>query len=336
MTSTAGSSSRRRTLALRGVLGAAALALTLLFASRIGWRELGLRLRSAEALPLAAAGALLLCRWAIWAGRWRMALRRVVGAQPASRAFLAVMASVFVNLVSPWIRLLGGLSRARFIAGATKQPFARVYGTVLYDQLVHHGAVIAITWIALIGGLVAVGRPTLGLGAAVLLVVTLVVLVVLARRSSTGPNPIVAFLEKHATERPGRSGRWAAHGHEAVTHFSVLLRDRKLHAPALALSVAMFLAGATGQWAVFVALDRPVGIWAVVAVVALGNAAGLLSGSPGGVGTTEAAMIGCYVMLGVSQLDAVAATFLFRGLHYLLVLGVGLPALLRFEVAQRG
>lgn len=329
-------SRRTATLALRLVIAGAALALTLLFASRIGWAELWARFRSADAVSLFAAVLLLLLRWAAWSHRWNLVLRRVTGPQPASRTFLAVMASVLVNLVSPWVRVLGGLSRARFLAAAAREPFAKVYGSVLYDQAIHHGVVFLVTWVALIAGATAVGRPILAGSSAALLVATLVALTLVARRRGSGPHPILAFLERQALERPGRAGRWAAYGHEAGLHFARLFRDGPLLAWSIVLSALMFLSGAAAQWAIFVALGRPVGLATVVAVVALGNAAGLLSGTPGGVGTTEAAMIGCYVLLGVAQVDGVAGTFLFRGLHYLLVVGIGLPALLRFEVARRG
>jgi uncharacterized membrane protein YbhN (UPF0104 family) len=58
----------------------------------------------------------------------------------------------------------------------------------------------------------------------------------------------------------------------------------------------------------------------------------MLMGTPGGIGTTEATMVAAYVALGVDQVSAGAATLLFRGLHYALVIAVGGPALVGFEV----
>jgi uncharacterized membrane protein YbhN (UPF0104 family) len=49
------------------------------------------------------------------------------------------------------------------------------------------------------------------------------------------------------------------------------------------------------------------------------------------VGASEAAMIAVFVALGVDRLDATAATLLYRGLHYLVVLGLGAPALVWLE-----
>ena len=67
------------------------------------------------------------------------------------------------------------------------------------------------------------------------------------------------------------------------------------------------------------------------ATVSLGLAAGMLTGTPGGFATTEAAMIALLVSLGVSELDAAAGVFLFRGLHYSMVLGVGSVSAVLFE-----
>ena len=46
-------------------------------------------------------------------------------------------------------------------------------------------------------------------------------------------------------------------------------------------------------------------------------------------------MVGTYVLLGVNQIDAAAATILFRGLHYALVITMGLPSLIYFELQHR-
>lgn len=73
----------------------------------------------------------------------------------------------------------------------------------------------------------------------------------------------------------------------------------------------------------------------MVVTISLGTAVGALSRSPGGIATTEAAMVGTYILLGVTEIDAAAATFLFRGLHYALVLSMGLPSLIFFEFQHR-
>jgi len=78
------------------------------------------------------------------------------------------------------------------------------------------------------------------------------------------------------------------------------------------------------------------GILLILAGVALGNAAGMLTGTPGGLGTTEAAMVGSFVAMGMNREDALAGTLLYRGLHYVSILGIGLPALLFLELKPGG
>ena len=44
-------------------------------------------------------------------------------------------------------------------------------------------------------------------------------------------------------------------------------------------------------------------------------------------------MIGLYVSLGIDSFDATAGVLLYRGIHYLLVLALGLPAFVLCEAA---
>jgi uncharacterized protein (TIRG00374 family) len=97
--------------------------------------------------------------------------------------------------------------------------------------------------------------------------------------------------------------------------------------------VAFFLLNVLAQWVIFAGLDSQVSLLTVAITVALGAAAGQLTGTPGGAATTEAAMIACFVALGVDRVDAVAATLLYRGLHYGLIMILGVPALLYCELA---
>jgi uncharacterized membrane protein YbhN (UPF0104 family) len=46
-------------------------------------------------------------------------------------------------------------------------------------------------------------------------------------------------------------------------------------------------------------------------------------------------MVTGYVFLGVARGDAVAAALIFRGLHYALVLGCGLPSFVVLETLRR-
>jgi uncharacterized protein (TIRG00374 family) len=94
-----------------------------------------------------------------------------------------------------------------------------------------------------------------------------------------------------------------------------------------ATGILIFALNVAAQSLVFESLGTHVPAAAVTAAVALGLAAGLLTGTPGGVATTEAAMVGLYVILGISDVEATAGVLLYRGMHYLLVLTLGVPSL---------
>ena len=106
----------------------------------------------------------------------------------------------------------------------------------------------------------------------------------------------------------------------------------RLQLQSLALGCLFFVVNTFAQWLIFRSIGEPVGLLPVVAVVSLGGAAGILTGTPGGVGTTEAAMVAGFVALGMDRVDASAGTLLYRGLHYAVVLAVGLPALAVLEL----
>jgi uncharacterized protein (TIRG00374 family) len=122
-----------------------------------------------------------------------------------------------------------------------------------------------------------------------------------------------------------------ARAQEVVRTFRRLLSDPGLLLRVVPYGAGVFLFYAGAQWAVFHALGRPVGVAPILICLAIGASFGAFTGTPGGAGTTEAAMIACYVTLGVEQEAAVAGTLLFRGLHYAQILLLGAPALLYFE-----
>ena len=113
--------------------------------------------------------------------------------------------------------------------------------------------------------------------------------------------------------------------------FLHLLRRPALHLRAALLGLLYVAFNVGAQWLVFSALGRPIDLAVAFAGISLGIAAGSLTGTPGGLGTTEAAMVAAFTLLGVDRVDAAAGTLLCRGLHYATVLGLGLPALLVLE-----
>jgi uncharacterized protein (TIRG00374 family) len=317
-------------------IGITALALWLSWRVVAGlqWADLEARVVHASPFFLIAGLFFLTARWLFWDWRFRLASAHVLERAPGpGTGFLVLLASAALNLITPSARLIGGLMRARYFARSVSRSFGLLYGVVLYDQVAHHTVMSTWTWIALIAAAFALKRAGLGFAALAALVAAAALLWLWSRRGrSFEDNPLVRFLARRAERSEGRMQQLFAHGHEAVGVFVRLLGERRLAAQAIALGTGFFLCNAFAQWVVFLALGLHVDPLVILAGVSLGNAAGILTGAPGGAGTTEAAMVASFVAMGVGRVDAVAATLLFRGLHYVIVLGIGLPALATLEL----
>lgn len=300
------------------------------------WRDLSARLAQAGGGWISAAVLFLLIRWSAWDGRFRAAARRGAGSAPsATVGFFVLMASAALNLITPSARILGGLLRARYFARSAERPFGLLYGIVLFDQVTHHAAMIVATCLAVVATALAAGRPGLAVGAcAVLLVAGAVLAIWIRRRGPHEQNPLVRLLARRADRAEGRMQRFYAHSHEAVGVFVRLLGDGRLLGKAGLWGAGYILFNAGAQWLLFRALNLPVSALVVFAGVSLGVAAGTMTGTPGGLGTTEAAMVASFTLMGVGRVEAAAATLLYRGLHYATVLAVGLPALFILEMRE--
>lgn len=330
----AGPARRRAVTLLQAALAAAALWLTWRLVAGIRWGDLAARLATASWPLIALAVAFLLARYSVWDWRFRLAARRVVGRTPSPvLGFFVLLASAALNLITPSARLIGGLMRARYFARWTERSFGLLYGVVIYDQATHHVVMTLCTWIVLIPTALVLGYERFALlAASVLLAVALGIWLWTRRRGRSGENPLLALLARRAERQEGRLGRFYAHGHEAAGTFVRLAALPRLRWQALGTGVLFFTVNSFAQWLLFLAIGERVALLLVVAVVALGAAAGMLTGTPGGLGTTEAAMVAGFVAVGVDRVDAGAGTLLFRGLHYAVVLAVGLPALAVLEI----
>lgn len=315
-----------------------ALWLTWRLISDIQWSDLAGRMEHASWWFLAPGLIFLAGRYFLWDLRFRLSSQVAVHrSPPAGLGFTVLMASAALNLITPSARLIGGLMRARYFARYLSRPFGLIYGVVLYDQVAHHTVMTTCTWIAVVVAAPLFGHPWLGVAAGAALLAVLAVVVVWTRRSrSPMENPLVRFLARGAERAEGRTQKLYAHGHEAVGIFVRLLGEGRLHANAAVLGLGFFLLNLLSQWLVFRALGIEVPALVIFAGVALGNAAGMLTGTPGGLGTTEAAMVGSFVAMGMNREDALAGTLLYRGLHYASILGIGLPALLALELKLGG
>jgi uncharacterized protein (TIRG00374 family) len=321
---------------LKGAVAVLALVATWRFFTHanVRWADLEAQVMASDPWFLLLGVAFLLGRFAIWDWRFRLACRRTIGeSSGVFLGFFVLLASAALNLITPTARVIGGLMRARYFARSSGRTFGRLYGAVLYDQLAHHAVFIACTWLAVIAMAFEVGKDRLGVAGALALGATVAALVLWSRRGGAGAaNPVVRFLARRAETSDGRMQQLYAHGHEAVEVFVQLLGVPRLRAQAVALGVTYFLVQGLAQYWIFLALGARLDLTVVLAGVAVGNAAGTLSGTPGGAGTTELAMVPSFVAMGLSPALAMAGTLLFRGLHYLLVLAVGLPALAALEL----
>lgn len=323
----------------KAALAALGLVLTwrFLFHGSLDWADLSLRLHQASTPYLLLGLAFLIGRWLLWDWRFRLATVHATGKTSGwLLGFFVLNASAALNLITPTARVIGGLLRARYFARSEGRPFGLFFGIVLWDQVAYHGVMSLCTWITFIGAAFALGRDAWGWAALASLVLAAALLWLWVRRArSFEENPLVRFLARRAEEVEGRMQRVYAHGHEAVGVFVRLLADGRLSWLSVVLGVPYFLVNAAGLWAMFLALGNPVHPFVVLAVVALGTAAGTLSGTPGGLGTTEVAMLASFRALGVDSVTATAGTLLYRGLHYASILVCGLPALAILELRSR-
>jgi uncharacterized protein (TIRG00374 family) len=323
---------------LRRPLVVALLLVALWFTWRLvenlDWRDLVHRAAAANLPLLALALACLVGSYLFWDRRLAISTERAVDVRPRlGLGFFVLYATAALNLITPSARVVGGPLRARYVARAIGRPFAPLYGVILYDQLAHLVVMTSWTGLALVSTAWLLGRPWLVAG-------TLAAYAVLAFASfglgsRAGNGALAGFFARRAeraSERGGRGERLYGHGREAARTLETLAGEWRLRLPAAALGSGFFLVSALAQWLIFAALGRPESPLVVIAVVALGASAGMLTGTPGGVGTTEAAMVALYGALGVSPGEAAAATLMFRGLHYGSVMALGVPALIVLEL----
>jgi uncharacterized protein (TIRG00374 family) len=306
-------------------------------AANISWADFRREIADAHSRPLTAGFFFLLARWWIWQHRWSLALQEIGERTRTRRRFAALSASILVNHVTPTARVLGGVVRTRYLSGRWGGPFSRVYAAVLFDQLVHHSVIGLFTWLAFIGGAWVFGRPRLAVGAALALIVAATIIVRKARRDEPADAELGLGtpLLSGARKRVERLAPFIDHGRETLRIVRRLFRNRALLARSSAWSAGVFIASTLAQWCLFLALGTDIGPIKVAAIVGLGGFAGALMGTPGGIGSTEAAMIAGFVAVGVPRIDAVTAVLLFRGLHYVLVFGCGIPSLAALEWQRR-
>jgi uncharacterized protein (TIRG00374 family) len=310
----------------------AAVVLILVLAWRlldqIGWRQLWLRVGEASGTWMVVAATALVARFILLYHRWSLALA-AAGFRPTwFRGLASQLAAVLVNHLTPTARLFGGVLRARCVSLQLARPFPQIYATVLVDQISHQVVLGVVTWLSLIAAAVWVGQDGLATGLSLLLALLVIVLVIWRMRArSDQARPIANLVGLEAEKRGKRLGPLFLGGREIFTILRSSFSDVPLQIRMALTGLFVFFLNVAAQSLVFKSLGTPVSPVAITSAIALGLAAGLLTGTPGGVATTEAAMVGLYVAMGVGRVEATAGVLLYRGIHYLLVLALGLPSL---------
>jgi len=301
------------------------------------WADLGRLIATADARYVALGMALLVARYLIWTLRWRLALRCLGPLPHLLHSFFTVVGAVCANGFTPTAPVVGGLLRARHAAGEGNRTFGRVYGVVLFDQLAHQTVITLTGVLAVIGVALWYRRVGVAVALALALLAAAVAFATwLARLDEARVERIGGWLERWRGDREvGTLAAIHEHVRESLRVAHRLLRERWLRRAALLLGVAYVLVNALALWAFFRSLGHPVDLLTAWLAVTVGVIAGGFTGTPGGVGTTEAGMAIALVAMDVPELEAAAATLLYRGLHYVVVLALGAPALVLLEARLR-
>jgi uncharacterized membrane protein YbhN (UPF0104 family) len=234
-------------------------------------------------------------RFLIWSFKATRIARR--HGQVRSRTVLRlILAGAFINLVTPTVKVGGGVYRAAGIRRETGWSPALAWGWTLADQA---GNILGGLTLFGITALVAGGRPFLWGGSGALLVVALFFLF--------------------------RTRLWN------ITRGRTQQVLEPLLGPACRTShLAMELGLAALSWSmlclacglVFQALGISGSLLELSAVLAVGTTAGALVGA-GGLGVTEFALIGLFTQVGIDPAAATAGTLVHRGILYSVVLIAG-------------
>jgi len=243
---------------------------------------------------LAAALVLVAVAYALRFGKWHLLVRRL-GLPVGPRRSLQVFLSGLMMSVTP--AKLGELWKSVLLA-QDGIPVARSLPAVAVERLVDFAAIalLAALGIALVWGL----------WWTVPVAVAGVVAVAVVLRWRTLWTRLVGWLVRRPRlERPARFLGMVAEGaHEILAPRTVL--------PALAIGLTAWGLEGLALWAILDGLGADAS-WALsIAAFCAGTLAGVVSLLPGGLGTTEAGMVGLLVARGVAHDVAVAATLLGR------------------------
>ncbi|MBZ0113078.1 MAG: flippase-like domain-containing protein [Thermoanaerobaculia bacterium] len=299
-----------------------------------------------------AAVVLLGLRLLAWDSRWRRALKEVGVQALRSRTLPALLGAIFLNSVTPTGRVAGGVFRTRHAVREAEGGAAPIFGSVLYDQVLHQVVALAAAVLSVLVLGVATGQQ-LWVAAALGTVALVLALAwgipawsrLRVRQHGKavadgsirrgGWSGLVRWTASRIERQGGRSLALVTEGRHSFREFRRLVRHRQLAWFGIVLSLWMILLLGLAEWCCFRSLGSNPGLIACILAVSVGTAVGGLVGTPGGVGGVEAGMVMVLTSLGVEATDALAATVLFRALHYAVVLTLGVPAFFWCESTRR-
>jgi len=303
------------------------------FIRGLGWRQVLLRLGEANSRDVALATGCLVVRFALIYFRWSTVLR--ILKLPISHfvTATALMTGVLLNHVTPTARVLGGVVRARGLARIYRTSFADIYGTILVEQLGNQLIQTALMWVTAVPLAWRLGwHRAASLIALAPLLLVLVFVALRFRKSSVFKTPWSSLMARALDRQFQRLGPIAVGGRRIAEIFALAIRDTGLQTRLALCSIGIVVSNALALWLVLDSLGTQIPFLYAFAIVSLGLTAGLLTGTPGGLATTEAAMIALLVALGVPEIDATAGVLLYRGLHYAIVLTLGGASAIVFEL----
>ena len=277
-----------------------------------GWREVVAAVVQVGPLVLIGLLALSLCNYLLRFLRWARYLA-LLDAPVSWRINLAVYFSGFALTTSPG--KLGETLRSLLLKPhgvPASASLAAFFAERVSDLL----AILVLTALGLWA--YSPARPVVGLALAAVIVFLVLV-------QWTG---LITAIDNWAMKRTQQWARLLAKLCEIVLHFRRCFSVTAM-AMGLAIGVLAWFAEGFGFWWLLAALGHPLPLTTAVFIYAFAMLVGALSFLPGGLGSSEAVMIGLLVLNGFPEPAAVTATLICRLATLWFAVGLGAICLTR-------
>lgn len=287
-----------------------------------GWAESAAALARLGGAEIALLLLLSLANYGARALRWHL-LGRAIGLPTRLGQDLRHYLGGFALTATPG--RVGEFVRLRWLLGETGWTLVRTAPLALADRAAELASVGLLLVLAV---LLSQVDPALSL--------PLAALVLALAWVSTRPGFVRAAVTL-AWRTTGVLPRLHARGRQVARGLSPFTRGR-VALPALLLGAAGWFAEGLALWLLLGWLGVPVPLWTAVAIFLLANTSGALAGLPGGLGGTEAAMVGLLLLQGVPAAVAIPATAVIRltTLWFAILIGLGVFPLAEARARRAG